>query len=63
MSQLKNRLQALTLLDRAFAAITDEELVAIVTTLPDRSKMTARALVVPSSKASTYCSVIAAPPL
>jgi len=34
MSQLKNRLQALTLLDRAFAAITDEELAAIVATLP-----------------------------
>ena len=35
MSQLKNRLQALTLLDRAFAAITDEELAAIVVTLPE----------------------------
>ena len=35
MSQLKNRLQALTLLDRAFAAITDEELAAIVATLPE----------------------------
>ncbi len=34
MSQLKNRLQALTLLDRAFAAITDDELAAIVATLP-----------------------------
>ncbi len=34
MSQLKNRLQALTLLDRAFAAITDEEFAAIVATLP-----------------------------
>ncbi len=34
MSQLKNRLQALTLLDRAFAAITDEELAEIVATLP-----------------------------
>ena len=35
MSQLKNRLQALTLLDRAFAAITDEELAAIIATLPE----------------------------
>ena len=35
MSQLKNRLQALTLLDRAFGAITDEELAAIVATLPE----------------------------
>lgn len=34
MSQLKNRLQALTLLDRAFTAITDDELAAIVATLP-----------------------------
>ena len=34
MSQLKNRLHALTLLDRAFASITDEELAAIVATLP-----------------------------
>ena len=35
MSQLKNRLQALTLLDRAFGTITDEELAAIVATLPE----------------------------
>lgn len=35
MSQLKNRLQALSLLDRAFAAMTDEELTALVATLPE----------------------------
>lgn len=35
MSQLKNRLQALSLLDRAFAALTDEELAALVVTMPD----------------------------
>jgi hypothetical protein len=35
MSQLKNRLQALTLLDRAFTSITDDELAAIVATLPE----------------------------
>ena len=35
MSQLKNRLQALTLLDRAFTAITDEEFAAIVAALPE----------------------------
>ncbi len=34
MSQLKSRLQAMTLLDRAFTAITDEEFAAIVATLP-----------------------------
>ena len=35
MSQLKNRLQALSLLDRAFAAMTDEELATLVASLPD----------------------------
>ena len=35
MSQLKNRLQALTLLDRAFAAMTDEELATLVASLPE----------------------------
>jgi len=35
MSQLKIRMQALSLLDRAFAAMTDEELAATVATLPD----------------------------
>jgi hypothetical protein len=35
MSQLKNRLQALTLLDRAFSAMTDEELATLVATLPE----------------------------
>ncbi|MDO8362981.1 MAG: hypothetical protein Q7V88_08785 [Actinomycetota bacterium] len=35
MSQLKNRLQALTMLDRAFSAINDDELAALVATLPD----------------------------
>lgn len=35
MSQLKNRLQALSLLDRAFAALTDAELEALVASLPD----------------------------
>ncbi len=35
MSQLKNRLQALSLLDRAFAAMTDEELATLVATLPE----------------------------
>ncbi|MBI4882562.1 MAG: hypothetical protein HY826_00745 [Actinobacteria bacterium] len=35
MSQLKNRLQALTLLDRAFTSITDDELAEIVATLPE----------------------------
>jgi hypothetical protein len=34
MSQLKNRLQALSLLDRAFTSVTDSELEAIVATLP-----------------------------
>lgn len=35
MSQLKNRLQALTLLDRAFSALTDAELEALVASLPE----------------------------
>jgi hypothetical protein len=35
MSQLKNRLQALSLLDRAVTALTDTELEAIVASLPD----------------------------
>lgn len=35
MSQLKTRLQALSLLDRAFAATTDAELEALVAALPD----------------------------
>jgi hypothetical protein len=35
MSQLKNRLQALSLLDRAFAALTDAEMEALVASLPD----------------------------
>lgn len=35
MSQLKNRLQALSLLDRAFNAITDEELATLVASLPE----------------------------
>ncbi len=35
MSQLKNRLQALSLLDRAFSSFTDAELEALVATLPD----------------------------
>ncbi|MEI7546979.1 MAG: hypothetical protein WCK21_02820 [Actinomycetota bacterium] len=35
MSQLKNRLHALTLLDRAFNALTDDELAALVASLPD----------------------------
>lgn len=40
MSQLKNRLTALTLLDRAFSAITDDELTALVATLPDDHRST-----------------------
>ncbi len=35
MSQLKIRMQALSLLDRAFAAMTDEELATTVAALPD----------------------------
>lgn len=35
MSQLKIRMQALSLLDRAFAAMTDEELAATVASLPE----------------------------
>ena len=35
MSQLKNRLQALSLLDRAVAALTDAEIEAIYASLPD----------------------------
>ena len=35
MSQLKTRLQALSLLDRAFTTITDAELEAMVAALPD----------------------------
>lgn len=35
MSQMKNRLQALSLLDRAFTAFSDEELAAAVAALPD----------------------------
>lgn len=35
MNQMKNRLQGLTLLDRAFTAMTDEELETLVTSLPD----------------------------
>ncbi|MEZ5272469.1 MAG: hypothetical protein R2694_09205 [Ilumatobacteraceae bacterium] len=35
MSQLKTRLQALSMLDRAFTSISDDELVAIVASLPE----------------------------
>lgn len=35
MNELKNRLQALALLDRAFAAMTDDELESLVDSLPD----------------------------
>jgi hypothetical protein len=35
MSQMKTRIQAIALLDRAFSAITDEELAALVDKLPD----------------------------
>ncbi len=35
MNQMKNRLQGLTLLDRALTAMTDAELVALVDTLPE----------------------------
>jgi hypothetical protein len=35
MSQMKNRLQALSLLDRAFTCITDAELETIVASLPE----------------------------
>jgi len=35
MNQMKNRLQGLTLLDRAFTAMTDDELEALVATLPE----------------------------
>lgn len=35
MSQLKTRLQALSLLDRAFSAVTDEELETLLAALPD----------------------------
>jgi hypothetical protein len=35
MSQMKTRIQAIALLDRAFNAITDEELAALVDKLPD----------------------------
>jgi len=35
MNQMKNRLQGLTLLDRAFTAMTDEELEALVAKLPE----------------------------
>lgn len=35
MSQLKTRLQALSLLDRAVASLTDDEIEAIVAALPD----------------------------
>ena len=35
MSQLKTRLHALTLLDRAFSAMTDDELATTVAALPD----------------------------
>jgi hypothetical protein len=35
MNQLKNRMQGLALLDRAFSAMTDAELDALVATLPD----------------------------
>ena len=35
MNQMKNRLQGLTLLDRAFTAMTDAELEALVASLPD----------------------------
>ncbi len=35
MNQMKNRLQGLTLLDRAFAATTDDEIETLVTSLPD----------------------------
>lgn len=38
MSQLKNRLQALTLLDRALSALTDAELEALVASLPDEHR-------------------------
>lgn len=38
MNQMKTRLQGLMLLDRAFTATTDEELEALVATLPDEHR-------------------------
>jgi hypothetical protein len=38
MNQMKTRLQGLTLLERAFAATTDEELAALVAGLPDEHR-------------------------
>jgi hypothetical protein len=38
MNQMKNRLQGLTLLDRAFTAMTDDELEALVASLPDDNR-------------------------
>ena len=38
MNQMKTRLQGLTLLDRAFAATTDDELEAVVATLSDEHR-------------------------
>jgi hypothetical protein len=35
MNQMKNRLQGLTLLDRAFTAMTDDEIEALVASLPE----------------------------
>jgi hypothetical protein len=35
MNQMKNRLQGLTLLDRAFTAMSDDEIEALVASLPD----------------------------
>ena len=40
MNQMKNRLQALSLLDRALLAMTDAELEALVATLPDDHRTT-----------------------
>lgn len=40
MNQMKNRLQGLTLLDRAFTAMTDAELEALVASLPEDHRTT-----------------------
>jgi hypothetical protein len=39
MSQMKNRIGALALLDRAFAAMTDDDLAALVERLPDDHRL------------------------
>ena len=52
MNQMKNRLQGLTLLDRAFTAMTDDELETLVASLPDDHRRRSTRSAAPAKAAS-----------